>query len=214
MKNLLHIREEDKKTSEWSGGSTTEFYIYPPTATYRDRNFLFRLSSATVNEETSVFTFLPEYNRILLVLKGKLRLVHEIQEGAQLKLHHESNLMPLEQDSFEGGYHTVSYGTCVDFNLMTAEDLQARVTVITLKKGEQSTLTKDWANFVYVVKGKVSICQNHEKEYIMENELGIFLPDDEMTETVAKSNDTVELLADSEDAVIIAGTIANNLYER
>lgn len=44
-------------TSVWSGGKTTEMYMYPQTASYRDRNFLFRISSATVEEK---LPFLPD----------------------------------------------------------------------------------------------------------------------------------------------------------
>jgi len=46
------------KTSNWSGGTTTQLFIYPPTAEYLQRNFIFRLSTASVKAygELSVLT--------------------------------------------------------------------------------------------------------------------------------------------------------------
>lgn len=48
------IDESQFSTSVWSGGKTTEMYLYPQDASYKERNFLFRISSATVEDETSV----------------------------------------------------------------------------------------------------------------------------------------------------------------
>lgn len=53
------ITKEQQKTSTWSGGTTTQLAIYPEDADYGKRNFTWRLSSATVEAEESVFTSLP-----------------------------------------------------------------------------------------------------------------------------------------------------------
>ena len=63
----------------WSGGTTTELFIYPEGATYEDRNFKFRLSIATVESETSEFTPLAGVKRTLMLLHGELTLKHEGQ---------------------------------------------------------------------------------------------------------------------------------------
>ena len=68
--NIDIYKDGDFKTTEWSGGSTTELFIYPPTSNYESRNFDFRISSATVEIEQSNFTKLPEISRQLMVLKG------------------------------------------------------------------------------------------------------------------------------------------------
>ena len=49
------IKAKDLKPVAWSGGSTTELFIFPPTGNYRKRNFDFRLSTATVEVDTSDF---------------------------------------------------------------------------------------------------------------------------------------------------------------
>ena len=52
MSNKMILKKaEDFVTSKWSGGSTTELYIYPPQAVYREGNFKCRISSATVEVE-------------------------------------------------------------------------------------------------------------------------------------------------------------------
>ena len=76
--------------SNWSGGSTTELYLDPPQASYAQRNFGVRVSSATVECERSQFTALPGVERIILPLRGQLHLYYE---G-----HGEKRLQPFEQD--------------------------------------------------------------------------------------------------------------------
>lgn len=110
------VRREDQSVSAWSGGTTTQLAIWPPDADYKQRNFKWRLSSARVDLEESTFTSLPGIHRLIMILEGQVRLVHE---G-----HREITLNAFEQDSFEGDWKTTSFGKCVDFNLMTTEGCQ------------------------------------------------------------------------------------------
>ena len=64
------ITTDNFKTSGWSGGTTTELFIFPPTADYQQRNFQFRLSTATVEADRSDFTLLNGISRKLMVLSG------------------------------------------------------------------------------------------------------------------------------------------------
>lgn len=64
------------KTSSWSGGKTTEIFIYPPNSSYQARDFQIRISSATVEVGESNFTKLPDYNRVLMILLGQLEINH------------------------------------------------------------------------------------------------------------------------------------------
>lgn len=104
------IRALDQPVSLWSGGKTTQLYIYPENAVYRSTPFLFRLSSATVEEEKSAFTKLDGVERTLMILKGSV----ELKSGPASK-----KLAPFEQLEFSGGTDIVSSGKCVDYNLMT-----------------------------------------------------------------------------------------------
>ncbi len=104
------IKSSEFKTTHWSGGDTTQIYIYPPDSDYASRNFLFRISSATVNDEESVFTKLENIDRFLMVIEGRVRLEHT---GF-----HTAELTEYEIDRFLGDWETKSFGCCKDFNLM------------------------------------------------------------------------------------------------
>lgn len=117
--------------SNWSGGSTTELYLDPPQASYAQRNFGVRVSSATVECERSQFTALPGVERIILPLRGQLHLYYEGHGGKLLQ--------PFEQDRFDGGWHTESIGKATDFNVMLREEKgQSGDPVPDRRGGEQS----------------------------------------------------------------------------
>lgn len=116
-----HYEVNDYNTTVWSGGETTELYIYPEAENYANRKFLFRISSATVKESPSYFTSLDDYSRILMVLEGQLSLTHNKSEPVHLK--------PQMIDQFDGGDDTVSEGTATDFNVMFRKDINFDVAV-------------------------------------------------------------------------------------
>lgn len=121
------IRKNELTTNKWSGGSTTQLAIYPKDADYAERNFKWRISSAVVELEESVFTPLPEINRLIMVIDGEMTLDHE---G-----HHHVHLKPYEQDRFSGGWTTRSFGKVRDFNLMLSEGCSGDLEAITVEKG-------------------------------------------------------------------------------
>lgn len=134
----------------WSGGTTTELFIYPEGATYEDRNFKFRLSTATVESETSEFTPLAGVKRTLMVLHGELSLKHEGQ--------YEKQLMLLQKDQFDGGWKTSSSGICIDFNLMCRGNTSGSLVGFNLKKKEKKVITYTGAlNFLYVHQGCIEV---------------------------------------------------------
>lgn len=153
------IRKNRYKTSEWSGGRTTELYIYPKDSQYRSRNFKWRLSSAKVEKEKSEFTLLPGINRLIMVIKRELFLEHE---G-----HHNTFLKEFEQDSFSGDWKTTSRGRVTDFNLMMAQGCNGKLEVISMNRGEtkdilllnnlQAEEFSKRTEAFYIVKGNVEI---------------------------------------------------------
>lgn len=120
------IRGESLSTKEWSGGTTTQLGIWPAGSDYAARDFTWRVSSARVEAEESVFTPLPGVDRTLMVLDGHLSIEHE---G-----HHAVELDRYEQDSFSGDWHTVSRGRATDFNLMT-RGAEGRVQLVDTELG-------------------------------------------------------------------------------
>ena len=108
------IRKQDLTTRKWSGGTTTELAIWPEGAVYAERDFLWRLSTAEVLDETSTFTSLPDYYRFLTTRKGNLKIRHDGGEWYELT--------PGKITGFEGGSLTESEGRVTDFNLMVRKD--------------------------------------------------------------------------------------------
>ena len=146
---MLILDEKNFKTTNWSGGKTTELFISPRDSSFADRNFDFRLSTATVEIETSDFTPFEGTQRHLMILSGEMHLEHE---G-----HHSIQLKKGEQDRFFGDWQTRSTGTCVDFNLMLRNG-EGSLESIFLEKGESTTLstTNDFLA-LYLVEGACEI---------------------------------------------------------
>lgn len=113
---------EDFKTGKWSGGETTEFAIYPENAAYIDRDFVWRLSSASVDIEESDFTKLPDYDRILMVLEGEAVLAHGNERTVKLAA--------MQQDSFSGDVKTKCFGKIKDYNLIMKKGCSGSMEVL------------------------------------------------------------------------------------
>ncbi|PID26411.1 MAG: hypothetical protein CR982_10510 [Candidatus Cloacimonadota bacterium] len=145
------LKKDDFITNNWSGGTTTELFIYPKDSKYKKMDFLFRLSSATVEIEESQFTHLKGVSRKLMVLEGSTHLYH--------KDHHNKLLKRFDTDSFEGDWSTKSIGKCRDFNLMTRLNTRGDLSVLNLEKGKSITISKSlnrWDIF-YIESGKIEV---------------------------------------------------------
>ena len=106
----VYLSADDYRRTAWSGGTTTELAIHPDGAEYGERNFLWRISSASVDVKESAFTDLPAYERWICPLSGEMILSHN--GGEEICLH------PYEIHFFHGADRTLSRGLCTDFNLM------------------------------------------------------------------------------------------------
>lgn len=150
------VRKEDTKTTEWSGGTTTQLAIWPDNGDYAKRQFVWRVSSACVKAEESEFTSLPGVSRCLMILDGKLWLSHEGQ--------YELELERLQQDNFDGSWRTLSRGRVTDFNLMVTEG-EGRVQVVELEPSSElyvhlSPLIQEWdmvSEIFYLLNDNVSV---------------------------------------------------------
>lgn len=108
---ILHLKPQDYKTSRWSGGTTTELFIWPKDADYASRAFRLRISSATVDLPESDFTPLAGVQRYILPLQGGFTLTHPGSEPVVMK--------PWDTPyRFSGEIATHCVGTATDFNLM------------------------------------------------------------------------------------------------
>lgn len=162
------IRYESFNEKTWSGGKTTELFIFPQTAKYQDIDFSFRLSTAKVETEKSEFTILNGISRKLMVLKGATTLYHEI--------HHFIHLDRFEVDTFLGEWKTTSKGMCTDFNLMTASDINGELSSLVLERSVTSNFivraNLSWI-FIYAYAGSIEI--RFENRIITLNNGDLFL---------------------------------------
>lgn len=167
------------ETTEWSGGTTTQLYIYPEDSSYKNRNFIFRISSAVVRDEESIFTKLDGFTRILMMLEGMVRLSHNGEK--------EIELSPGMQDTFEGGWNTVSHGCATDFNLMMSQQAKGRLNLIYLLKKEKENLVVypedgfDIFTILYVLRGKMKIRGDENNDVYQAKDLIVFRGGDEVS---------------------------------
>ncbi len=115
----------DFATTTWSGGTTTQLFLWPPKASYANRDFSLRLSTARVEAETSNFTSLPGVRRQLMLLEGAITLEHEERYMRELR--------PFELECFDGDWITTATGTCTDFNLMCMGEAEGELASILLR---------------------------------------------------------------------------------
>ncbi|WP_103068594.1 HutD/Ves family protein [Aquimarina sediminis] len=188
------ITSDNFITNNWSGGTTTQFFMNPPTADYKKLNFDFRLSMATVVIDTSVFTSLPGISRTLMVLDGEITLDH--------KNKHSKHLTPLDSDHFEGGWKTTSTGKCTDFNLMTSGNTTGKLAGHTIKENNSIQYPSqdiwDWV-FIYNYSGKATITVNEQIYTIHQSDLLVIKK---------PTNSEIDIKA-IEDSILVFSEIAN-----
>ncbi len=138
-----------QSTLLWNGGKTTQLYIYPEQAVYGKTPFLFRLSRATVEAEQSTFSKLDGVHRILMPLKGSVRLCYKGNDVV---------LFPYDQFYFDGGEKAVSHGKCIDFNLMTMSGWNGELQKFSLcRESSLELLPKSSAAAFYIAEGSAKL---------------------------------------------------------
>ncbi|MBP1926276.1 environmental stress-induced protein Ves [Sedimentibacter acidaminivorans] len=200
------IKNTQHKTSNWSGGTTTELCIYPEDSSYQDRDFTWRISSATVDLETSKFTVLSDYERIIMILKGKLFISHD---GINSK-----TLNKLEQYEFDGGINTDSIGKVIDYNLMMRKglcsgkvevvQLEPKSTLTTVFEDEEIEKFDQCIEVYYNISEKLKLSINESSTIILENK-DILVVNKKNNSTLFECYNGCE-----QDAVIIKSSILFN----
>lgn len=164
---LKIIRKEQQQTSNWSGGTTTQLAIFPENASYENKTFSFRLSSAKVDIEESTFTKLEGVSRDIMILDGELELIHEGRYSKKLK--------QFDTDQFQGDWNTKSQGKVTDFNLMTTGKNKGFISHIKLPKDNTLNLSKNIHNVIalYPFKGGINITFNNEIVNLKEKDIAL-----------------------------------------
>ncbi|HTA63634.1 MAG TPA: HutD family protein [Bacteroidia bacterium] len=146
-------KKELLNTTTWSGGTTTQLAIYPKEAIYKNLDFIFRISTATIDIEQSTFTSLPNVSRVIMVLDGELTIQYKNQYTKQLK--------KFDTDVFLGEWETNSIGKVTDFNVMTRGSTKATAVGFSLaEKSKKELILNCDIMAIYVSFGEVKIEQS------------------------------------------------------
>ncbi|WP_456315678.1 HutD family protein [Pseudomonas shirazensis] len=112
--NIRLFPKKDCTAAIWSGGLTYEYMIYPETANYSDRDFVFRISSATIEKVPSEFTKFNGYYRYLVMLDNSL----QIEVNKEKNVYEKYEIMEFNSDD-----DVTSYTKGIDFNWMVSEKI-------------------------------------------------------------------------------------------
>lgn len=118
------VKREDFVTTQWDGGETTQLTIYPEDSSFSDKNFLWRISSASFTSTESKFSDFTGYQRYILPLEGELFLEHK---GLYVR-----NLSKYDIEYFDGSWTTFSKNTldCRDYNFIVKSGYLSKMQII------------------------------------------------------------------------------------
>lgn len=125
--NCILLKKEEQLTSQWTGGTTRQFAIYPLHARgATDFDYEFEVTSSTMDYNKTQYTLYTGYHRILMIIDGAVKLFHEDNTTV--------NLSPFEFTEFKGDMLTYSYGYATDYELMIRRGNAGTIGVLTLKE--------------------------------------------------------------------------------
>ncbi len=151
--NIRLFPKKDSKASIWSGGLTYEYMIYPETANYGDRDFVFRISSATIEKVPSEFTKFKGYHRYLVMLDNAL----DIEVNKEKKIYEKYEIMV-----FNSTDEVTSYTKGIDFNWMVSEKIGHHKLQITQRNQNCN------AQIVLLFSLHTTVVKINEKQYHLE----------------------------------------------
>ena len=188
---IRHIKSADIKVNNWSGGTSMELFIFPEDAIYANRDFEFRISTATVDIPESTFTNLPNYNRTIMVLDGHIEICH--------KGRYKKHLRKFDTDNFAGDWDTTSIGIATDFNVMTSPHFTNDIEALTLKEGAKPDVFYPWVLghtlVLYLNTGQIVVDTGNEKVMLEKGDLFVV--------NALKMNDLFSLKAVVKSEVIV-----------
>lgn len=135
---LQKITKEMQKKTLWASGESTEIFLYPEYGDYGKRDFTWRVSTATVTDETSNFTALSGIKRWIMPLNAQMKLKH----SNNLRSIFEITLKPFQPHGFRGDWDTACFGKATDFNLMFKDGAHGLIKHAKLMRYEPKTLSQ------------------------------------------------------------------------
>lgn len=159
------ISLNDINESKWSGGTTSEYFIYPNGTSVQAQNFDFRISTACIDVQASTFTKFPNHDRILLILEGETEIIHRDKYSKQLK--------EFDLEYFSGNYDTSSSSKAKvkDFNLIYDAKYSANVEVLNGELNFSGTIQQKQWMFIFNYSGELEVQYSNEFYTIESSEM-------------------------------------------
>jgi len=151
--NIQLFSKKNTNPSIWSGGLTYEYMIYPKTAIYANRDFAFRISSATIEQTPSEFTKFKGYHRYLVMLDNDL----DVEVNKEKKAYGKYEIMKFNSDD-----EVTSFTKGTDFNWMVSEKISHHKLEITNRNQNCN------ADIVILFSLDTTIITINEKPYHLE----------------------------------------------
>lgn len=151
------IQKSQYKRATWKNGlgHTDEIAIFPPGSSLLKGDFLWRLSSAQI-ENSSPFSLFPAHDRVLVVLKGAgLRMIHTFEVGDP---EDSTEVPPFEPYEFPGDVKSrceLLNGSITDFSLfMRTGEVGGRVVIQEMGADQDFLWNPEgkW-NFAHAIQG-------------------------------------------------------------
>ena len=168
--------------SKWSGGTTSEYFIYPKGSSVQAQNFDFRISTACIEIEASTFTKFPNHDRFLLILEGQTEIIHRDKYSKKLK--------EFDLEYFSGNYDTSSssIGKVKDFNLIYNAKYSANVEVLKGELNFTRTIQQNQWMFIFNYNGDLEVQYSNEFYTIESNEMLILCNENSQQDFYLKGN--------------------------
>lgn len=175
------IKKEDFITTKWAGGETTQLAIFPENAIFSEKNFLWRISSATFTSTESKFSDFCGYQRYILPLEGKLSVFHD---GLYYR-----ELDKYDVEYFDGSWSTSSENTldCRDYNFIVKGGTLAKMQI--LKDGDQFLLNTSQIVTIFSMNDFVLNLNNYSEKRNIEG-FSLYVLETEQVEEISITNAT------------------------
>ncbi|MHC5353661.1 HutD family protein [Myroides sp. LJL115] len=109
------VTKNQTTSVQWAGGETFSYFIYPRESSYEKKDFLFRISVATIRSVPSIFSQFLHYHRYLVMLNNDLK----VEQNAK-----EKHFKRQEVFYFNSSDYIESFSLGMDFNLMLHQSIK------------------------------------------------------------------------------------------
>lgn len=163
------FKVEEQKTKKQTWGETREIAVFPYDTKAMEEDILWRITKDTIEEEEAKLICFPGYDKVLTVLEGDVVLAHEGERVARMRAG--------EQDSFDGGMRTKSFGKITGYSLILKKENQGILEWIKAENQGKTLMPADFFRYknqmwtFYCVKGYGIIHKDDETVMIREDEL-------------------------------------------